>query len=413
MKQLLYVSAASLSLIAGIAYADGEKQENRETIVVKGSRIVKYLPGALKTDIIRTEVVTAAQIEAVNATSINQAVDKNPGISVQTECSICNVRNVTLNNMPGRFTTLMIDSVPLFSSLSTSYGLDSVNVAGVKSIDISRGAGASLIAPEALSGVVNIITKRPLDKEISATLEGGDYNSNTFSVFGALPFEGGAITASALATKHDSVDETGAGISQFTGYDRKIYGLALFLEPNGWLSKSRLDYVDEKRSGGAIGDDYAAIAASESGNPFDWTKLGASQINGWDAPDGSGFVEYADGRGGFSEIIFTKRHSVISTLEKTFDFGTLRFAGGYAHNDQESYYEKANYNAEGDQYYLETSFKKPVFDGVATIGLNYRFEDLVSVGNDANKVENNGIDNYEYKTPGALFNFISHLWTKN
>ncbi|MDP1606069.1 MAG: hypothetical protein Q8L93_05440 [Rhodocyclaceae bacterium] len=41
------------------------------------------------------------------------------------------MRNIVLNNLPGRYTTLLIDGIPIFSSVSTAYGLDSVSLGGL------------------------------------------------------------------------------------------------------------------------------------------------------------------------------------------------------------------------------------------------------------------------------------------
>ena len=109
-------------------------------------------PGALRDELVKTETISEKAIERSGATNVNEALDKNPGIAVQVECSICNVRNVLLNNLPGRYTTLLIDGIPIYSSVSSAYGLDSVSVWGIERIDVARGAGASLIAPEALAG---------------------------------------------------------------------------------------------------------------------------------------------------------------------------------------------------------------------------------------------------------------------
>ena len=138
-------------------------------------------PGALRDELVKTESISELAIAKAGATNINEALDKNPGIAVQVECSICNVRNVLLNNLPGRYTTMMIDGVPIFSSVSSAYGLDSVSVYGVERIDIARGAGASLLAPEALSGSVNIVTKRPTEAENRARAQVGSYGSVSYT----------------------------------------------------------------------------------------------------------------------------------------------------------------------------------------------------------------------------------------
>ena len=182
--------------------------------------------GALRDDIVKTESIGEKAIIRSGATNINEAVNNNPGIAVQVECSICNVRNVLLNNLPGRYTTVMIDGVPIFSSVSSAYGLDSLSVYGLERIDIARGAGASLIAPEALSGTVNLVSKRPTVAENRARVQLGTFGSRQADAYLAQPFSGGAFTASLSYNKHNSVDADKDGVSEFTGYNRKKIGRA-------------------------------------------------------------------------------------------------------------------------------------------------------------------------------------------
>ena len=65
-----------------------------------------------------------------------------PGIDVQLECSVCNVRNITLNSLPGRFTTLMLDGVPIFSPVSNAHGLDMIGVNNLERVTTSRAVRA-------------------------------------------------------------------------------------------------------------------------------------------------------------------------------------------------------------------------------------------------------------------------------
>lgn len=385
--------------------------DNRlEEVLVTARRNLRA--GALKDDVVKTELIDAKQLERLNAQNINQAIDFNPGISIQTECSICNVRNITLNNLPGRYTTLMIDGVPLFSSLSSAYGLDSVNVRGTERIEIARGAGASLIAPEALSGVVNIVTKKPLRREAEVSAEVGNQGSRVVGAYlGDSLNDIWSASLTGSYNQHDQGDLDHNGVSEYTGYDRKLAGLALFGDfANGAKARVRVDYAHEDRNGGATGTDYAAIKANDSGNPFDWSKgaQASSASDGWEAPVGSGFIPYEDGRGGFSEIIFTRRASVISTVNGPVnDALDWRAAFGYAKNTQDSFYEGSTYLADGRQLYSEFSLKYRTGNAVFTSGLNYRFEDLKSRGITADGINNDGLDDYSYRTPGVFAQYYN------
>jgi outer membrane receptor for ferrienterochelin and colicins len=360
--------------------------------------------GALREVLVKTESISERAIERSGATNLTEALGKDPGIAVQVECSICNVRNVLLNNLPGRYTTLMIDGVPIFSSVSSAYGLDSVSVYGVERIDVARGAGASLIAPEALAGTVNIVTKRPSEAENRVRLQLGSYGSRQADAYLARPFDGGALTATVNVNKHDSVDADGNGVSEYTGYHRRLGGLGWFLgDVGGFKLKGRLDLVDEKRGGGALGTDYAAIKANNSGNPFNWSRgvHGSPDASGWINPADGSLIPYDSGRGGFSEIIFTRRTQLITTAEKRFGDSKLRLAFGAAQHKQDSFYEGATYIGKQNQGYTEASWQMPLADWVLTTGVNYRYEDLKSHGSTAGGTAVTGIDDYAYKVPAV------------
>jgi len=403
------VALAVLSLLAFHPLAKGQGAvaiQPPETVTVTGkSNQGDMRPGALRDDIVKTESISAKAIERSGATNVNEAVNNNPGISVQLECSICNVRNVLLNNLPGRYTTLLIDGVPIFSSVSSAYGLDSVSVYGVERIDVARGAGASLIAPEALSGTVNIVSKRPTEAENRARVQFGSFGSRQLDAYLARPFEGGAITATLNLNQHDSIDADGNGISEYAGFNRKLGGIGFFLDDlGGFKLRGRLDVVSEKRGGGALGADYAAIKSSTSGNPFKWMRgvNGSPDPGGWINPADGSLLPYNSGRGGFSEIVFTDRVQFVTSAEKRLGDGKLRIAFGAAQHKQDSFYELSTYLGQQHQGYAETSYQFSAGEWRLSTGVNYRFEDLKSHGSTAAGAPVNGIDNYAYKVP-ALY----------
>ena len=129
--------AAALALLPYAAHADDTSPTKLQQVVVTGKTSATQL-GALKDEVVATESINAREIEKSGATNLTELMAHRPGIDVQVECSVCNVRNITLNNLPGRFTTLMLDGVPIFSSVSNAYGLDMIGVNGLERVDISR-----------------------------------------------------------------------------------------------------------------------------------------------------------------------------------------------------------------------------------------------------------------------------------
>ncbi|HTN94294.1 MAG TPA: TonB-dependent receptor [Gallionella sp.] len=410
------IAAVYASTIPAPAWADDQVQTLPE-VQVTGSPITNNAPGSLRNEIIKTESVSPQEIERSNADNLTEALDKRPGISVQVECSVCNVRNVTLNNLPGRFTTVLIDGIPLYSSVSNAYGLDSVNVQGIERIDIARGAGTSLIAPQALSGTVNIVTKRPTKDENVYKAEIGNYGAYEGDAYVGKPFDGGAVALSVDFRKHDTVDGVGMNLSQYTGYERQMAGFGYFLDDaGGFKVRSRIDLVHETRGGGPLGSDYYAIINSTTGNPFNFSAgpHGSPDPNGWVAPDGvsgpdtlsngQNGVLYNSGAAGLAQIITTDRQQGTVIGERNAGDGVLRLATGLAHHVQDSYYGlDAVYDASQNQYYLESSYRVPYGDKLLTLGADYQFEDLRSTGYSFSTMTNNyGVDNYTYRTPGLF-----------
>lgn len=66
---------------------------------------------------------------------------------------------------------ILIDGMPIVSSLSSVYGLSGIPNSLVERIEIVKGPASSLYGSEAVGGLINIITKRP----ISAPLFSADF----------------------------------------------------------------------------------------------------------------------------------------------------------------------------------------------------------------------------------------------
>lgn len=369
--------------------------------------------GALKHDVIKTETLNAEEIAKSGATNLTELMANRAGIDVQVECSVCNARNITLNNLPGRFTTLLLDGVPIFSSVSNAYALDMIGLNGLERVDVSRGAGTSLIAPESLGGTVNLVTKRPPQDGGELDLSAGNHGFKHGTFYAAKTFMGGAVTVTGTAQRHDSVDGVGYGVSQYTGFDRKLAGVGLFLDDVGSFKlKTRYDHIDEKRMGGPLGDAYDAVRADTSGNPFDFSKgpHGSPVPDSWVNPSDRALVDpYADGRFGLAQIIFTERDQLAGTGERQFGDTRLRIAAGYAQHKQDSWYGgDADYFGRQKQYYLESSVQTSFGATLVTAGVNYRYEDLHSrsISQDPSSptfgLLRTDADTYAYRTPAVF-----------
>ncbi|MEA1988884.1 MAG: TonB-dependent receptor plug domain-containing protein, partial [Pseudomonadota bacterium] len=160
----------------------------------------------VKDDTIHTERVSAKRIEQKQAANLAQAIADEPGVRVSNECSMCGVKRIMLNGLKGEHTTLMTNGVPNSSIVEGFYGFDAIPMAGVSAIEISRGAGPSLIAPEAIGGVVNVVTTAPREDKLILDISQGNQGYHKYQLSGAKRSKDGN-TALAVSAQSDNIDQ--------------------------------------------------------------------------------------------------------------------------------------------------------------------------------------------------------------
>jgi outer membrane receptor for ferrienterochelin and colicins len=91
--------------------------------------------------------------------SIYEALQNVNGVRPQLNCGVCGTGDIHINGLEGPYTLVLIDGMPIVSSLSTVYGLSGIPNSLVERIEIVKGPASSLYGSEAVGGLINIITK--------------------------------------------------------------------------------------------------------------------------------------------------------------------------------------------------------------------------------------------------------------
>jgi len=134
---------------------DNENELNE--VVVSGTlKAVKRLESAVP-----VEVYSPVFFKKNPTASIYEALQNVNGVRPQLNCGVCNTGDIHINGLEGPYTSVMIDGMPIVSSLSTVYGLSGIPNSLVERIEIVKGPASSLYGSEAVGGLINIITKNP------------------------------------------------------------------------------------------------------------------------------------------------------------------------------------------------------------------------------------------------------------
>jgi outer membrane receptor for ferrienterochelin and colicins len=134
-----------------------EDQNELNEVVVSGTlKPVRRLESAVP-----VEVYSPTFFKKNPTPSIYDALQNINGVRPQLNCGVCNTGDIHINGLEGPYTLVMIDGMPIVSSLSTVYGLSGIPNSLVERIEIVKGPASSLYGSEAVGGLINIITKNP------------------------------------------------------------------------------------------------------------------------------------------------------------------------------------------------------------------------------------------------------------
>jgi outer membrane receptor for ferrienterochelin and colicins len=120
------------------------------------------------------EVYSAQFFRKNPSPAIFDALQMVNGVRPQLNCNVCNTGDIHINGLEGPYTMILIDGMPIVSSLSSVYGLSGIPNSLVERIEVVKGPASSLYGSEAIGGLINVITKNPqkaplFSLDISAT----------------------------------------------------------------------------------------------------------------------------------------------------------------------------------------------------------------------------------------------------
>ena len=230
------------------------EQFSLDEVVVTANRNVttrRMAPSLVK-------VLDVSTLTKVNAASIADGLNFQPGVRVEDNCQNCGFQQVRINGLDGHYSQILIDSRPIFSALSGVYGLEQIPANMIERVEVVRGGGSALFGSSAVGGTVNIITREPLHNSASAT-------HTSTSLGGTNAWDHNTMFNSSLVTdngkagiyvygqhrQRDSYDHDSDGFSELPMLRNMTLGARAYYKTS-LFSKLTLEYhgINEKRRGG-------------------------------------------------------------------------------------------------------------------------------------------------------------------
>ena len=109
----------------------------------------------------KISVVSPAYLEKIPTVNVMDVVQNVNGLYQQIDCGVCGTNNIRINGIDGPYTAVLIDGMPIMSSLASVYGLNGISPSIIQQVEVIKGPMSTLYGSEAMGGVINIITKSP------------------------------------------------------------------------------------------------------------------------------------------------------------------------------------------------------------------------------------------------------------
>lgn len=326
----------SLVACAAMYTLASANEAHLDTITVDGTvTTVIGHKGLLKDLVEKTEVIDKKEIEHTHSATLAEAIEKEVGISIVTGDSLCGLKRVQINGLKGEHTTVLVDGIPFNSTVSSFYGMDAIGTADIQSIEIARGSGMSLTAPEAIGGTINIIPRKPRQSAVEVDASMGTLGTKNYSFLGETMTadKKTGILISASYHNQDQVDNDHNGVSESPSLENQSLSFMLTHEFSPYDSvELKGSHFTSKAFGGPMTSETSTIS-SYSGTPSTPTFAGGN-INNALTSEGMSVVERANTTR--DEIYLKQRHTLNNAMN-------IQTTLAYAEQLLDGLYEGADY----------------------------------------------------------------------
>lgn len=308
--------------------------------------------------------------------NVFEAISMVNGVRPQLNCSVCNTGDIHINGLEGPYTMILIDGMPIVSSLSTVYGLSGIPNSLVDRIEVVKGPASSIYGSEAMGGVINIITKNALTApKLSLDVMTSTWSEDNIDL--STKFNVGKKAASLLSLNYFNftkrIDQNKDNFTDATLQNRiSVFNKWNFQRKENRLASLALRYLYEDRFGGEM----------------QWTK--------------------AD-RGGdkiYGESIYTNRVEALGVYQWPLKEQIItQFS--YNYHNQDSFYGTNPYDAQQKVAFVQTYWDRKFGNHDLILGVTYKrtFYDDNTPGTSSA----DGLINQPMKSP-ILGAFIQDQW---
>lgn len=157
-----------LCLCASVFGQDSLKTTHLEAVVVTG----QFEPQSARKSVYQVRTIPLEKLEARGAVRLQDVLNTELNIRFSQDMALGG-SNLTMQGLSGQNVKVLIDGVPLVGRQGTSneININQINVNAIERIEIIEGPMSVVYGADALAGVINVITKKSVDKKMEASVK--------------------------------------------------------------------------------------------------------------------------------------------------------------------------------------------------------------------------------------------------
>jgi vitamin B12 transporter len=245
-----------LALAPGFAFAaDPAASPTTDSAELQGVVVTATRTPVAQVDTLsETIVIDRAEIERLQATDVGQILQQYAGLDIGRNGGPGQPASLFIRGGNSNFALVLIDGVRVNNGSDGSGALANITPEMIERIEVVEGPRSSLYGSDAVSGVVNIITRRPGPAQLDASVSGGSFGTTqgggAFRDSGTI---GGHAWGVALGAQQQYVGgfPTYSGADQDANYrNRTLNGVAdlqlggVKLEARAWNANGYSKYYN-------------------------------------------------------------------------------------------------------------------------------------------------------------------------
>ncbi len=204
---------------------------------------------------LKVEVIGREEMDEENSikpASIASILGDISGVQIQQSSAVSGNANIRIQGLEGRYTQILRDGLPLYEGFSGGFGILSIPPIDLKQVELIKGSASTLYGGGAIAGLVNIISRKPTEKQQSTfTINRSSLKESNINSFISKKYKHVGYTFYAGYTAQKEVDVNKDGLSDVPQLESFVVHPRLFFYPTK-KTNITLGYSGtmEKRKGG-------------------------------------------------------------------------------------------------------------------------------------------------------------------